>query len=82
MPGLGTLSGTPEEQGPRLIGTSALHPNGMLTLEGTAPYPVLVSTGDDHTEAARFAMWKRQWIAAFPERYADMLRNPLETAPR
>lgn len=69
----------PEERAVRPLGTTQLHADGTATFTGLAPFPVHQDTGDPIADDARYTAWKTAWIAAFPDRYAALLLDPLET---
>ncbi|MBL7951691.1 MAG: hypothetical protein JNM62_08220 [Flavobacteriales bacterium] len=68
-----------DKRSPRAIGVTILSSDGTMTMEGDAPFPVLLVTGDDAADDERYTTWKLHWIANYPARYASMLRDPLET---
>lgn len=59
----------------RVIGITTVTTNGMLAFEGIAPLPVYRNTGNELLDDERYTAWKRQWVSAFPDRYADMVKN-------
>lgn len=67
---------------PRAIGVTVQYLDGAVLLQGEAPFPIRLQTDDEDMDDARYTSWKSHWIATFPERYSEMLINPLETSTR
>jgi hypothetical protein len=66
----------------RVVGSTQLHLDGSATFTGLAPFPVFHDSGDPVADDGRYTAWKSAWVAAFPDRYAARVLNPLETTVR
>lgn len=71
-----------EKRGFRAVGSTQLHMDGSATFAGLAPFPVFQDSGDPVADDDRYTAWKSAWVAAFPDRYAARVLNPLETTVR